>query len=79
MRPRLIASLVLIGLIFVFAVQNARTVEISFLLWGFEVSRALLIFVVFVTGGIVGWFLKSSSVRHSKKNRRILALRSGQS
>jgi len=30
MRPRLIASLALIGLLFLFAVQNAATVDIAF-------------------------------------------------
>lgn len=66
-RPRLITSLILIGLLFVFSVQNAKTVEISFFFWSLEVSRALLLFVVFVLGGIVGWFLKSSALRHEKQ------------
>jgi len=67
MRPRLIASLVLIGLLFVFAVQNAKTVEIDFFFWDLVVSRALLLFVVFVLGGIVGWVLRASAIRHKKR------------
>lgn len=67
MRPRLIASLVLIGLLFVFAVQNAKTVEIAFFFWDLVVSRALLLFVVFVLGGIVGWVLRASAIRHKKR------------
>lgn len=66
MRPRLAAALVLIALLFVFAVQNATTVEISFFLWSLEISRALLLFVVFVIGGIVGWVLKTSASRHKQ-------------
>jgi uncharacterized integral membrane protein len=73
MRPRLIASLILIGLIFVFAVQNAKTVEISFFFWSLEVSRALLLFVVFVIGGMVGWFLKSSAARHEKQRESAIS------
>jgi uncharacterized integral membrane protein len=64
MRPRLAAALVLIALLFVFAVQNATTVEISFFVWSLEISRALLLFVVFVLGGVAGWFLKTSASRH---------------
>lgn len=66
MRPRLIASLVLIGLLFVFALQNASTVDIAFFFWRAEVSRALLLFVVFVLGAIVGWFLRTYAA-HQKK------------
>jgi putative membrane protein len=66
-RPRLAASLVLIGILFVFAVQNAKTVEIVFFVWRLEISRALLLFVVFVLGGTVGWFLKTSTVRHKRQ------------
>jgi uncharacterized integral membrane protein len=49
MRPRLIVSLVLLGLILVIAVQNAETVELHFLVWHLSISRVLLIFI---TGGI---------------------------
>ncbi|NNE08959.1 MAG: LapA family protein [Gemmatimonadetes bacterium] len=49
MRPRLIVSLVLLGLILIIAVQNAETVELSFLVWHLSISRVLLIFI---TGGI---------------------------
>ena len=66
MRPRLAAALILIGLLFLFAVQNAKTVEISFFWWSVEVSRALLLFVVFVLGGVAGWFLKTSVSRHKR-------------
>jgi uncharacterized integral membrane protein len=69
MRPRLIASLLLVGLLFVFAVQNAKTVEIAFFFWSLEISRALLLFVVFVLGGIVGWFLNTIASRHKKNHK----------
>lgn len=62
------ASLVLVGLLFVFAVQNAKTVEIAFFFWDLEISLALLLFVVFVLGGIVGWFLRTSAIRHKKRD-----------
>jgi putative membrane protein len=64
MRPRLIVSLVLIALLLVFAVQNATTVDIVFLFWRAEISRALLLFIVFVLGGTVGWFLRTTARAH---------------
>lgn len=66
MRPRLLISLVLIGLLLVFAVQNATTVDIVFLFWRAEISRALLLFIVFVLGGAVGWFLRTTAA-HFKR------------
>ncbi len=49
MKPRLIVSLILLGLILIIAVQNAETVELRFLVWRLSISRVLLIFI---TGGV---------------------------
>ncbi len=47
----------LAALLIVFAVQNYQIVELRFLFWRVEVSRALLLFVVFWLGGVVGWIV----------------------
>lgn len=70
MKPRLIVSLLLIGLLLLFVVQNTRNVSIAFLLWHFELSRSLLIFIVFVLGGIVGWFLHITASHHKRPDDR---------
>jgi len=70
MNPRLIASLVLTGLIVLFVVQNAALVQVQFLLWTVELSRALLIFVVLAVGIIVGWLMRGhvTSVAREREN-----------
>lgn len=58
-RWRLAATLVLLGLLIVFALQNAASVTVRLLFWQLEMPRALLILVVLVIGIIVGWFSRT--------------------
>ena len=46
----------LLILVVLFTLQNTETVPISFLFWEFHISRALMIFMVFVVGVLVGIF-----------------------
>jgi uncharacterized integral membrane protein len=59
MNYRLIISLVLIGLIVVFIIQNAAVVEIKAFFWTIAMSRGLLIVILLSIGVLVGWFLKT--------------------
>jgi uncharacterized integral membrane protein len=55
MTPKRIVFLVL-GLLFAtFIVQNADVVQVRFLFWSAQASRALVILGAFVLGIIVGW------------------------
>ncbi|MCJ7773399.1 MAG: LapA family protein [Desulfobacterales bacterium] len=65
MNAKLIITMVLIGLVVTFIVQNAAVVEIKFLFWSLEMSRSLLIFIVLCIGVIAGWLL-SSFLKHKK-------------
>lgn len=56
---RLVFSLILIGLIVVFSIQNVAEVEVQFLFWSFTTRRAFLIFAVLAIGILVGWVLHS--------------------
>ena len=53
------AGLGLLVLVVLFTLQNTETVPISFLFWEFTLSRALMIFMVFVIGVLVGIFASS--------------------
>ena len=53
---KMYAGLGLLILVVLFTLQNTETVPISFLFWEFHVSRALMIFVVFTIGVLVGVF-----------------------
>ncbi|WP_321392227.1 LapA family protein [Emcibacter sp.] len=59
MKSKLITGLSLLGLIFIFTLQNATIVDIKFLFWTFSMSRALMIFLVLAVGVLLGLFLAS--------------------
>jgi putative membrane protein len=55
MTPKRIVFLVL-GLLFAtFIVQNSDVVQVRFLFWGTQASRALILLGAFILGIIVGW------------------------
>ena len=55
MTPKRILFLVL-GLLFaIFIVQNAEVVQVRFLFWSAQASRALVLLGTFLLGGIVGY------------------------
>ena len=60
-------SLVVLAILFIF--QNMEVVEIRFLFWSVSISRSLLIFLLFTSGALCGWFLHSySGYRKRKKS-----------
>ncbi|MDP2238695.1 MAG: LapA family protein [Burkholderiales bacterium] len=61
MNPRLIFSLAIVILAIVFALQNATTVMVVFVVWRFESSLALLLGLTFVAGAILSALLSTSA------------------
>lgn len=59
MNWRLLLSLVLIGTVVLFTVQNIGAVEIRFLFWSGSISRSLLLVMMLVVGFLVGWIWHS--------------------
>ncbi len=59
MNFKLISSIILIGILLIFVIQNATVVEVKLFFWSIEISRALLMFIVFSVGIIIGWFANS--------------------
>lgn len=57
MEWKKILFLVSLIVLILFTVQNYPVVEIHFLLWKFEASRALVIFTTFALGVACGWGL----------------------
>ncbi len=57
-QSKLIAILTLLGCVILFAVQNYKIVELRFLFWQLDMSRALLVFFVFGGGVLMGWLLR---------------------
>lgn len=50
----IVVLLILLALLAIFSVQNAMPVTVTFMLWKFEASLAVVIFLSLVMGIIVG-------------------------
>lgn len=59
MNIKLLFSLVLAFLAFIFIFQNASTVQVNFLFWSVEVSHVLLMFIMLGVGVVIGALLSS--------------------
>ncbi len=59
MAYRILITAALFILVMIFAVQNAAIVEIRLLVWQVALPRSLLIFMMLLTGIIIGWFARS--------------------
>ena len=58
-HKKIIVGIVILSVLAVFILQNTEIVTIQFLFWHFGISRALMIFLVFALGILLGWFLRS--------------------
>jgi uncharacterized integral membrane protein len=54
MTPKLIIFIVILLLFSIFIVQNAQTVQVNFLFWSTESSRAVVLIITFVLGVVTG-------------------------
>ncbi len=52
---KLVLGLVSLTLVVVFSIQNAELLQVNFLIWSFEMRRALLLFLVLAVGILIGW------------------------
>ena len=68
MNAKMYITLIMLILIVIFTVQNAAVVTVNILFWKLEISRALLIFFVFVIGIIIGW-ISHSLMRHTRHRK----------
>lgn len=57
MKPKLIVALILVVLAVIFISQNTEATSVKFLIWGFQMSRIILIAGMFIMGCIVGFLL----------------------
>ena len=55
MTPKRVMILVAVVLFATFVVQNAHVVEVRFLFWQTEASRALVLVGTFILGLVAGW------------------------
>ena len=72
MKIKLGISILLAFLAFIFISQNTETVRVEFFAWSVAMSLVLLVFIVLVTGIIIGWFL-NSYLRFSRNRKQVNA------
>ncbi len=73
MNAKSIIGLVLLGLFIVACLQNIEAVAMHFLFWSFDISKLLLLIIIFVIGIFVGMiipglFSKAKS-KETKENK----------
>lgn len=54
-QVRFWVTMVLLGLLVLFVIQNVATVEVSFLFWTLKLPRSILLFLTFAVGAVAGW------------------------
>lgn len=57
MKLKASITFVLIALSVVFIAQNIEVVEVHFLIWQLNISRAMLIIFLLLIGFVIGWLL----------------------
>jgi len=65
-QGRLYITLVLGGLIGIFALQNIGRVELTFVFWTFESRLIVVIVLSLIVGLIIGWFSGYSARRSAR-------------
>ena len=80
MQLQLIAVLIIVFLIVMFAVQNAVAVSVAFLLWRVDASLALVIVACFGLGALIGALVTSPTMLRerislSRLRKQVEALR----
>ncbi len=60
MKAKAIVIIILIVLIIIFVLQNTETVLVNLWFWDLSIPRALLLFVCFAMGLIIGLLIPSS-------------------
>jgi len=63
MKTKVIIIIVLAVLLIVFVLQNTETVNVNFFFWDLSIPRALLLFVCFALGLIIGLIIPSSRTK----------------
>jgi uncharacterized integral membrane protein len=64
---KIILSVVLGGFAVLFIIQNFAVISIRFLVWTLSISSSLLMFLLLLTGFILGWLLHNYSIHSRKK------------
>lgn len=65
MNVKLAATWAISILLVIFVIQNLETVQVNFLLWTVQMTRAVMLIIVFAAGVLAGWLI--CSLRHGER------------
>lgn len=63
MKTKIIVIIILAILLIIFVLQNTQMIQIKFWFWELSIPRALLLFVCFAIGLVIGLIVPSSRSR----------------
>ena len=69
MKSRFTFIMALLLMVVLFTLQNTEMVNIQFFIWSYEISRALLIFLVLTVGILLGLFAGSLQRRKEERSQ----------
>lgn len=69
MNYKIIVSMTLLFMVLLFTLQNTEPVALGFFFWEFTLSRALMFFLIFAVGVLLGYVLALSRQTRSSKKR----------
>ena len=64
----IVLVLIIISVVTIFSIQNAKPIEVSFLFWNFKASQAIIIFLSMLTGVVTTIIIVFS--RYIKKSMK---------
>lgn len=68
MNLKIAAGIYLLALAMIFIIQNMAVVEVRFLFWSAEMSRAALMVILLSAGVVIGWLLAGLFLMKKKQN-----------
>lgn len=63
MKTKVIVIIILVILLIIFVLQNTAMIQIKFWFWELSIPAALLLFVCFAMGLVIGLIIPSSGTR----------------
>ena len=63
MNFKIILSVLLAGIAVIFIIQNFAVIDIRFLFWTLSISNSVLMFLLILTGFILGRLLRNYSIQ----------------
>lgn len=65
MKPKVIAIIVLIVLLFIIMVQNTQVIDLHLLFWTISMSQIILIGIALVCGFVIGYLISMLTGKRS--------------